>query len=338
MTEEHPFLSIVVIGLNEAAHLEACLRSAQEASWPSSKKEVLYVDSGSTDGSMEIAQGAGVRVLRLEDPKPNASKGRNLGWKNAQGELVQFLDGDMELHPDWLERGWTFLEDHPDVGLVAGIVSERHPENIFCRLFQLDWGDPKDGPVQKVGGAALYRMEALKKSGGFDPSLGGGEEPELCWRLRNHHGFSVWFLAAPMTTHDLQMDSIRQWWRRAVRDGKSFAAVSTRFFWTEDPLWRKPLVSILAVGSCLPLALLLSFLLSSFLPLLVFLLALGGLIARKTLQWWKKTDDFKLSLLYALHVYLVKFPLALGAYKYLISRIFFKTSLRDKAAREGSEP
>ncbi len=322
MTEEHPFLSIVVIGLNEAAHLEACLRSAQEASWPSSKKEVLYVDSGSTDGSMEIAQGAGVRVLRLEDPKPNASKGRNLGWKNAQGELVQFLDGDMELHPDWLERGWTFLEDHPDVGLVAGIVSERHPENIFCRLFQLDWGDPKDGPVKVVGGAALYKMEALKKTGGFDPSLGGGEEPELCWRLRNRHGLSAWMLAVPMATHDLAMSTVGQWWRRAVRDGKSFAAVATRFFGTSDPLWRKHLINLLLVGSSLPLALLLSFLLSSFLPLLIFFLVLGGLIARKALQWGKKTGDAKLGLLYGLHVYLGKFPLALGAWSYLLKRIF----------------
>ncbi len=337
MTKEHPHLSIVVIGLNEAAHLEACLRSALEASWPPPRKEVLYVDSGSTDGSREIAEGLGVRVLRLEDPKPNASKGRNLGWKNARGELVQFLDGDMELHPDWLERGWAFLEEHPGVGLVAGIVSERHPENIFCRLFQLDWGEPKDGPVKKVGGAALYRMEALEKSGGFDPSLEGGEEPELCWRLRNLHGYSIWFLAAPMATHDLQMDTIRQWWRRAVRDGKSFAAVSTRFFWTTDPLWRKQLVSLLVVGSSLPIVLILSLLLCSFLPLLVFLLALGGLIARKTLQWRKKTGDFKLSLLYALHVYLVKFPLALGAYKYLISSIFFKTPLQNEPERERIE-
>ncbi len=337
MTKEHPHLSIVVIGLNEAAHLEACLRSALDASWPSSRKEVLYVDSGSTDGSREIAEDLGVRVLRLEDPRPNASKGRNLGWKGARGELVQFLDGDMELHPDWLERGWAFLEEHPGVGLVAGIVSERHPENIFCRLFQLDWGEPRDGPVSVVGGAALYRMEALKKTGGFDASLGGGEEPELCWRLRNRHGLSAWRLAVPMATHDLAMTGLGQWWRRAVRDGKSFAAVATRFFGTSDPLWRKHLVNLLLVGSSLPLALLLSLLLRSFLPLLVFFLLLGGLIARKALQWWKKTGDAELGLLYALHVYLGKFPLALGAWAYLLKRVFAGRPPAETAAGQEGE-
>ncbi len=335
MTTEHPLLSIVVIGLNEAPRLEGCLRSALEASWPSSRKEVIYVDSGSTDGSREIAERMGVRVLRLEDPEPNASKGRNLGWKNARGELVQFLDGDMELHPDWPERGWAFLEEHPEVGLVAGIVSERHPENLFCRLFQLDWGDPVEGPVKKVGGAALYRMEALKKTGGFDPSLGGGEEPELCWRLRNRHGFAIWMLAVPMATHDLAMTSLRQWWRRAVRDGRSFASVATRFFWTSDPLWRKSLIRLLVVGSFLPLAVLLSFLLSSFLPLVVYFLALGGLIARKTFQMWRKTGNAKLGFLYALHVYLAKFPLALGAYGYLFRRFFSKSGTPGRQAQGG---
>ena len=322
MTETHPFLSYVVIGLNEAEHLEACLRSALEASWPEGAREVVYVDSGSTDGSLEIARRMGVRVLRLEDPRPNAAKGRNLGWKNAGGELIQFLDGDMELHPEWPEKGWSFLEGHPGAGLVAGIIREKHPENLFSRLFQLDWGEGGEGPVKVVGGAALYRRAALEKSGGFDPGLGGGEEPELCWRLRNLHGLQAWKLAAPMAAHDLGMTSLLQWWRKAVRDGRSFAAVASRFWRTSDPLWRKHLVNLLAVGSSLPLAILLSLLLFSPLPLLAFLLVLGGLIARKTIQWWKKTGDASLGLLYALHVYLGKFHLALGAWGFLLKRAF----------------
>jgi len=322
MTKDPPYLSFVVIGLNEAVHLEACLRSALEASWPEEAREVIYVDSGSTDGSLEIARGLEVRVLRLEDPRPNAAKGRNLGWKNAKGKLVQFLDGDMEVHPDWPRKGWETLKEHPEAGLVFGHVLEKHPKNLFSRLFELDWGPVREGPEKVVGGAALYRADALRATGGFDASLGGGEEPELCWRLRNLHGLSAWRVDAPMVTHDLAMTTLRQWWRRAVRDGRSFAAVATRFWGTDDPLWKKHLVNLLLVGTSIPAAFLLSLVLATPLPLLVFLLALGGLIARKAFQWWRRTGDLPLGVLYALHVYLGKFPLALGAWGYLLKRIF----------------
>ena len=98
--------------------------------------------------------------------------------------------------------------------------------------------------------------------------------------------------------------------------------MATRFWGTDDPLWKKHLVNLLLVGTSIPAAFLLSLVLATPLPLLVFLLALGGLIARKAFQWWRRTGDLPLGVLYALHVYLGKFPLALGAWGYLLKRIF----------------
>jgi len=89
-------ISFVVIGLNEERMIRACLKSVMECGYPDDRREIIYVDSGSTDRTLEIVQSLhGVKVISLNDPHLNAAKGRNAGWWAAKGEFIQFLDGDM---------------------------------------------------------------------------------------------------------------------------------------------------------------------------------------------------------------------------------------------------
>jgi len=329
-----PFLSIVVIGLNEERNLERCLRSALGGHWPPEAREVLYVDSGSTDRSLQIARSLqGVEVLELQDPRPNAAKGRNLGWRAARGELVQFLDGDMELDAGWLALAAATLPAPPQAAQAQGAVVEGDRHNLFHRIFELDW-TPRTGPVRSSGGAALYRRALLCALGGFDEALPEGEEPDLCWRIRNLLGLEVWKLAAPMCLHDLGMRTVGQWWRRTARTGRAYATLGLRYWGSRDPLYRKELLNILALGALFLLAPLLALALRSWWPMAVLLGLLAALVARKTWQCRGRAGSWSLALAYALHIYLGRLPLFRGALGRLGSTAwsFFRTGKGRRAA------
>lgn len=220
-------VGIVVIGRNEGPRLIACLaglaRSGQEMG------RVVYVDSGSTDGSVAAAEASGARVLRLDMSVPfTAARARNSGWRallegEAKPDYVQFVDGDCELAAGWLGVAAAELAKRPDVVAVAGRLRERYPErSIYNRLCDMEWDVPA-GEVAACGGIVMMRGAALVATGGFNDSLIAGEEPELCLRLRRAGG-KVVRLQDEMALHDAAMMRFSQWWTRAVRSGFACAA------------------------------------------------------------------------------------------------------------------
>src|ERR1700753_3518935 len=98
MSTAAPTLSVVVIGRNEGARLERCLQSVFAIRGWQGAVEVIYVDSGSTDGSCGLARSLGCRVVELNSERPSAALGRNAGWRMAMAPLILFLDGDTILH------------------------------------------------------------------------------------------------------------------------------------------------------------------------------------------------------------------------------------------------
>ena len=215
-------IGAVAIGRNEGARLIRCLVSLEPV-----VDRIVYVDSGSTDGSVEAARAAGAEVVLLDTRTPfTAARARNAGFARLQEDgapdLVQFIDGDCELQPNWVPEARAFLRTHPDVAVACGRRRERYPEaSIWNRLINREWDTPV-GEARACGGDALIRAAALRKVGGFDPTLIAGEEPELCVRLRKA-GWRVWRLDAEMTLHDAAMTRFGQWWRRAARAGHAYA-------------------------------------------------------------------------------------------------------------------
>lgn len=240
----------VVIGRNEGARLVACLASLQGR-----VRRVVYVDSGSTDGSPDAAQAAGAQVVALDMALPfTAARARNAGLRalaDDPPELVQFLDGDTELRAGWLERAVGFLDDNLRAAVVCGRRRERHPEaSVFNRLIDAEWDTPV-GEARACGGDALMRYEAVRAAGGFRDDLIAGEEPELCLRLRAR-GWTVWRIDAEMTWHDAAMTRLSQWWRRTERAGHAFAEGAHRFSTPQTPHWRAETRRALIWGAALP--------------------------------------------------------------------------------------
>lgn len=216
-------IGIVVIGRNEGARLLKCLDVLSEL-----RERVIYVDSGSTDGSAEKAGGSGVHVLALDACTPfTAARARNEGFKRLRElvpavTLVQFVDGDCELLNGWLEKAATFLEQNSEVGAVCGRLRERYPERtIYNMLCDCEWDAPV-GDAKACGGIAMMRVSAFESVNGFRSDLIAGEEPELCVRMRGQ-GWRIRRLGEDMALHDAAMSRFGQWWRRTLRGGYAFA-------------------------------------------------------------------------------------------------------------------
>lgn len=249
-------IGLVAIGRNEGQRLLKCLLSAI-----GKVALIVYVDSGSTDGSVELARSHGVDVVELDLSTPfTAARSRNAGFThllqaNVQIEFVQFVDGDCEVVSGWIECAQRELDAQPNVAVVCGRRRERFPDKfIYNHLCDMEWDTPI-GETKACGGDAMMRVEAFQQVGGFNPTLIAGEEPELCVRMRQK-GWKILRLDAEMTLHDAQMTSFSQWWKRSIRAGHAYAEGAwlhggePERHWVKESrsIWLWGLLPLLALG------------------------------------------------------------------------------------------
>lgn len=306
-----PRIGAVAIGRNEGARLRRCLASLQGRA-----ARIVYVDSGSTDNSPEVAAAAGAQIVALDLARPfTAARARNEGFERLMGlgtpQYVQFIDGDCELQPGWLEAAVAFLDSRPDVAAVCGRRRERHPEqSVYNRLIDREWDTPV-GEAAACGGDVLIRAEAFRAAGGFDPRLIAGEEPELCVRLRTA-GWRIWRLDAEMTLHDAAITRFGQWWRRARRAGHAYAEGAAMHGTAPERHRVAQTRRALIWGLALPVAVLV---LAPLAPPLALLLALAWpvQVARLT----RRSGDLS----EALFLTLGKIPEAIGVLDYHLGRL-----------------
>ena len=192
-------ISVIVIGRNEGERLGACLESIHSAMRVLSH-EVIYVDSGSADDSLAIARAAGARCYLLAEAQPTAGLGRLVGTREAKGEFLLFLDGDMQLQPGFAEQalmtcasracdGVTGIRE--DVYLRGGQEIGRNPNYFGCTAERV---------CPEFGGAVFLKAEALEKCGGWSGDTIACEEAELHARLLDA-GCTVLEIPVPMLLH-----------------------------------------------------------------------------------------------------------------------------------------
>ena len=192
-------MSIVVVVHNARPYLEGCLASLLSQTYP--LYEIIVVDNASTDGSLEIArQCAVVRTISSSINLGYAS-GNNLGMRQAQGDLLAFVNPDTEAEPDWLTELVAAMMSAPNIGLVTSKVllfDRRDRVNTignsvhftglgFCR--RLNGRDAPGRQVEDVaavsGAAFLIRRDLMERLAGFDESFFMYlEDTDLSWRAR----------------------------------------------------------------------------------------------------------------------------------------------------------
>ncbi|MBF2076172.1 MAG: glycosyltransferase family 2 protein [Synechococcales cyanobacterium C42_A2020_086] len=224
-------IGVVAIGRNEGERLVRCLDSLTQQR--PQAIPIVYVDSGSTDDSCTAAQQRGVEVVNLDVSIPfTAARARNAGFERLHQlypdlDYVQFVDGDCEVVPGWIEAASQTLDDNPQIVAVCGWRRERYPErSVYNRICDVEWRSGAVGETHSFGGDVLIRVAAFLAVGGYNPGVIAAEDDELSVRLRQTGGTIV-RIDRDSTIHDANMHRLAQWWQRAKRCGYAYAQVSS---------------------------------------------------------------------------------------------------------------
>jgi GT2 family glycosyltransferase len=198
--DEYPFVSVVILNYNGKHHLKACLDSLLRTDYP--RFEIILVDNGSTDGSVEFVQ-QNYPMVKLVRLRKNlyAAGGFMVGALVAKGEYVALLNNDIEVDPGWLKALMKYMVKMPWVAAAdpkykyfyqrdlfensaaAGRWIDYFGNNCTRGVWEVDRGR-YDRPSYIMCASTLFRRDVLLRIGNFDVSyLFGYEDADVTWRI-----------------------------------------------------------------------------------------------------------------------------------------------------------
>ena len=201
--ERYPRVSVVVCSYNAERTMEACLASLEKLNYPD--YEVIVVNDGSTDRTLEIAQRFPYCRI-ISQPNKGLSAARNVGAEASTGEIVAYTDSDCVADPDWLAYLVAKMESAqlmacggpnfppPEDSLVpaAVAVSPGGPTHVLL----------SDDVAEHIAGCNMaFRRDVLLRMGGFDPIYrAAGDDVDICWRFQDA-GYTIGFSPAAVVWH-----------------------------------------------------------------------------------------------------------------------------------------
>ncbi len=289
-------LSVVLIAKNQAWNISRLIESVLRATSSVSSKEIILVDSASTDETLTLASLYPINIFRLKPgQRLSPAIGRYVGYGQTHGEYVLFLDGDTELIPGWMPHAIRLMLERPDAGGVTGRVLNLPTVAVNQQpappVQKMHLGPPKEVLWCSYGGggAGMYRRSTLERAGSFNPNLCADEEAELGLRIR-HAGYRMFELDYPMVYHyndaPVALSSILSRRRRNFHLGGGQVAryhLGTKLFWIYLGERWFAVGSILLLVSCFA-TILLSLIMRDPRWFAVWVLVFGLLIARGALR------------------------------------------------------
>jgi glycosyltransferase involved in cell wall biosynthesis len=235
-------LSIVIIGKDSAWSIDRLLTSIVTHIPADLINELIYVDSASTDNTVQIVKARDATILRLApDECLCAAAGRYVGGCHATGEYIFFLDSDMELFGGWVEKALRTLDANSTIGVITGDITDVDRALTPSELPPADCSKSGSECLTNVefgGSAAIFRRSVLDSVGSWNPGLISDEEPELCSRIRAA-GYRILRIGCPITRHyTVARGSIR--WLTRRRRARLFLGYGQRLRICGSPalLWR----------------------------------------------------------------------------------------------------
>jgi GT2 family glycosyltransferase len=187
---EPPLVSIVMPNYNHAASLPLTIAALQAQDY--AYTEIVFVDDRSTDGSAAVAAGLGVTV-HSTPVNGGPSLARNVGAAAAKGQILFFVDSDVELPPTTVTDAVALLAEHPGAGAICGMLDEtplvRDSLVQECRCLQAHyWRISSEGVVSFLFTAiCAMRADVFAEMGPFDERLRETEEVEYGQRLSERY-------------------------------------------------------------------------------------------------------------------------------------------------------
>jgi len=203
-----PDISIVVIGLNEEKNLIDTFNAVMEMDYPPDLIELIYVDTGSKDSSVEIAKRFTDKVFVEINKWPTSGLGRNRGLLEANNEIIHFIDGDISISKDYLKESVIkILLGKADA--VTGYFIEKYPGKYFNRLMNIRRDDiiHEERLCESTNGGGTYLKSKLVSVNGYDERILKGQENELGIRYREKE-YKIMFIDKVQGVHNFDINSI----------------------------------------------------------------------------------------------------------------------------------
>ncbi len=168
-------ISVIIPNYNSGTLLERCLaalRASEQAHRP--LHEIIVVDDASTDGRAETARKYGVSLHELTS-NVGPARARNVGAEQASGDVLWFLDADVEVPPKAVGLVMRYFDDHPDYAAAIGSYDDDPSEPNACSQFKNlfhHFVHQTAGPTVSSfwSGCGLIRTDVFRKAGGFNES------------------------------------------------------------------------------------------------------------------------------------------------------------------------
>ena len=194
--------------------------------YPHDFMEIIFVDDGSNDDTLSIIMN---HVSKIDlNVKVFHHKWRGIGYsrnvvvKNANGKYIVWIDGDMTIPPNYVRKLVEFMENHPKVGIAKGKQSLQIESSLLGVLEScsraasriVNYQSEKSKFKSLGTGGAIYRIEAIKKVGGFDERLRGyGEDFDVELRVKDA-GWTLAVVDAYFSDYERSNLTWRELWKR----------------------------------------------------------------------------------------------------------------------------
>lgn len=193
---ETPLVSVVMPAFNVAWCVRRAIDSVLTQTYL--RHEIIVIDDGSTDDTASVLASYGDRIRVISQTNRGMSAARNRGIDAARGTLVAFLDADDYWLSEKLARQVELLQRRPEVGFCSTAASVVNPEGAVLNLWHcknhgervLETLFAENAAIAGGCSAVVVRKGLLEKTGLFDESLRGFEDPDLWIRLAAVCGYA----------------------------------------------------------------------------------------------------------------------------------------------------
>jgi glycosyltransferase involved in cell wall biosynthesis len=183
---ENTSFSVIIPVYDEAAHIKKCIESVKANANEKTKSEIIIVDNGSTDGTIEIVKESGIGIIEnTEGIRKNISVLRNMGAKASQGMVLAFLDADMIVPDNWLEKANAHFCDGFE-GAVGFVEKAPSSAGWVGRVWgtHLSLKRDKAMNVDFLPGRNIFiNRHVFEMIGGFNGTLRTAEDKDLTFRV-----------------------------------------------------------------------------------------------------------------------------------------------------------
>jgi glycosyltransferase involved in cell wall biosynthesis len=209
-----PFVSVIIPALNEEKYVGRCLESIFNLNYPGSNYEVIVVDNGSTDKTIDIAKKYGVKIF--VKPKVSIAALRNFGAKQSRGDILAFIDSDCEAEKEWLNKAVKNLKK---VDVTGNEPLAPKNGTVIQKAWEFHYNRNRKKEEYISSGSIIMKKETFDILNGFNESLRTDEDYDFCERLKLK-GKSIYKDKSITVIHNKSPKNICCFFKKEVWHGK----------------------------------------------------------------------------------------------------------------------